>query len=149
MKHILTPRRTHRERKELYVKALEDEVLRLKEVYATISQEKENLMAENNHLREAMTTQGLDLDVTGVQFSNMNLGGFNPSSGGTLDDHRTPESQPGSETFQQAIPGDQHHPETQQYAAGAGGVDVEQAGIDFVLTYDDPSWQAHPSFPPQ
>ena len=149
MKRVLTSRRTHRERKELYVKALEDEVLRLKEVYATISQEKEKLMVENIHLREAMTTQGLDLDMTGLQFSHMNLGGFNPSPVEALDEHRTPESQPGSETFQQAMPGDQHHQEAQHYATEAGGVDVEQAGLDFVLTYDDPSWQTHPSFPPQ
>merc|ERR1712227_796745 len=35
--------RTHRERKEQYVKALEDEVVRLKEVYSGISQDKTKL----------------------------------------------------------------------------------------------------------
>ncbi|KAK3355793.1 hypothetical protein B0H65DRAFT_453089 [Neurospora tetraspora] len=44
-------RRTHRERKELYIKALEDEVLRLKEIFSTIAQDKERLAEENRRLK--------------------------------------------------------------------------------------------------
>ena len=49
--------RTHRERKELYIKALGDEVLRLKEVYSNVSQDKEKLVEENRQLK-ALLSQG-------------------------------------------------------------------------------------------
>ncbi|KAJ9137918.1 AP-1-like transcription factor [Pleurostoma richardsiae] len=49
--------RTHRERKELYIKALEDEVLRLKEVYANVSQDKDRLAEENRQLKALLAQQ--------------------------------------------------------------------------------------------
>ncbi|KAI7773696.1 hypothetical protein LA080_010064 [Diaporthe eres] len=51
--------RTHRERKELYIKALEDEVLRLKEVYSNVSQDKDRLAEENRSLKAMMQQNGL------------------------------------------------------------------------------------------
>ncbi|KAG8159213.1 hypothetical protein KVR01_010874 [Diaporthe batatas] len=53
--------RTHRERKELYIKALEDEVLRLKEVYSNVSQDKDRLAEENRSLKALMQQNGLAL----------------------------------------------------------------------------------------
>ena len=43
---------THRERKELYIKALEDEVMRLKEVFSNVSQDKNKLAEENKQLKD-------------------------------------------------------------------------------------------------
>jgi len=51
--------RTHRERKELYIKALEDEVLRLKEVFSNVSLDRERLADENKRLRDLLTQAGL------------------------------------------------------------------------------------------
>ncbi|TLS24672.1 hypothetical protein PpBr36_08807, partial [Pyricularia pennisetigena] len=51
--------RTHRERKELYIKALEDEVLRLKETYSKVSQAKDNLSSENRQLKQLLAQNGI------------------------------------------------------------------------------------------
>ncbi|KAK4451450.1 AP-1-like transcription factor [Podospora aff. communis PSN243] len=51
--------RTHRERKELYIKALEDEVLRLKEIFSNVSQDKEKLAEENRQLKALLTQSGM------------------------------------------------------------------------------------------
>lgn len=51
--------RTHRERKELYIKALEDEVLRLKEIFSNISQDKQRLAEENRQLKALLAQNGL------------------------------------------------------------------------------------------
>ncbi|KAK3311124.1 uncharacterized protein B0T15DRAFT_489751 [Chaetomium strumarium] len=50
--------RTHRERKELYIKALEDEVLRLKEIFSNISKDKEKLAEENRQLKALLVQDG-------------------------------------------------------------------------------------------
>ncbi|KAK4212985.1 AP-1-like transcription factor [Rhypophila decipiens] len=58
--------RTHRERKELYIKALEDEVLRLKEIYSNISQDKERLAEENRQLKALLSQNGVATVVGGA-----------------------------------------------------------------------------------
>lgn len=55
----LIPGRTHRERKELYIKALEDEVLRLKEIFSHISQDKARLADENRQLKALLAQNGI------------------------------------------------------------------------------------------
>ncbi|KAH6854639.1 hypothetical protein B0I37DRAFT_35690 [Chaetomium sp. MPI-CAGE-AT-0009] len=51
--------RTHRERKELYIKALEDEVLRLKEIFSRISNDKARLADENRQLKALLAQSGI------------------------------------------------------------------------------------------
>ncbi|KAK3330790.1 hypothetical protein B0H66DRAFT_587100 [Apodospora peruviana] len=58
--------RTHRERKELYIKALEDEVLRLKEIYSNVSQDKERLAEENRQLKALLSQNGMGVGVGAV-----------------------------------------------------------------------------------
>ncbi|KAK9329030.1 hypothetical protein V1520DRAFT_327733 [Lipomyces starkeyi] len=53
--------RTHRERKEAYVKALEDEVLQLRTNEANILQEAKNLHAEIGRLKRILTEHGIEL----------------------------------------------------------------------------------------
>lgn len=51
--------RTHRERKEAYIKALEDEVLRLKELYGSASQAKDKVCEENRRLKQLLAENGI------------------------------------------------------------------------------------------
>ncbi|RYP43519.1 hypothetical protein DL770_011602 [Monosporascus sp. CRB-9-2] len=58
--------RTHRERKELYIKALEDEVFRLKEIYSNVAQDKEKLAEENRQLKGLLHQTGTPPVSAGV-----------------------------------------------------------------------------------
>ncbi|KAH9873739.1 hypothetical protein IAQ61_004366 [Plenodomus lingam] len=55
--------RTHRERKELYIKALEQEVLRLKDTFAATARERDAFAEENRKLRELLISHGISLDL--------------------------------------------------------------------------------------
>lgn len=161
-------RRTHRERKELYIKALEDEVLRLKEIYSNISTDKERLSDENRQLKMMLAANGIPWSsVTSGGagpaddlISNPSIGytssasvaggggGFTPSmvshstapstAGGASSrgQHMHGQSPPPSHGYH-ASPSSAAPPPQQQQRTPA--IDYEQAGIDFVLTYDDPS----------
>lgn len=154
--------RTHRERKELYIKALEDEVLRLKEIYSNTSQDKERLAEENRQLKALLSRNGLSAPVAGSG-SLLDESMSNPSIGYTSSGSISGAAAPSSHTSaftppptggQQQQARDQHgHPHLHHHSgqgpgAGAAGgaqqsrnplVDYDQAGIDFVLTYDHPS----------
>lgn len=162
--------RTHRERKEQYVKALEEEVVRLKEVYSGISQDKTKLAEENKKLKDLLLQHGIPFQSNAPDDPGAGGGGshdgepYNASGSGYSLPHG-PQSQSG------LSPGMTSHttggsissagPPTNQYTTGQQlrnltqrvtaekGVDYNQAGIDFVLTYDKPSpLRAYPSPPP-
>ncbi|KAI9803750.1 MAG: hypothetical protein M1826_004941 [Phylliscum demangeonii] len=57
--------RTHRERKELYVKALEQEVQRLREHVHAVDRDKAALSAENEKLQELLRQHGVLMSVVG------------------------------------------------------------------------------------
>lgn len=170
--------RTHRERKELYIKALEDEVLRLKEIYSNISQDKERLAEENRQLKALLAQNGsmsgtaaggggsdslLDQDSISNPSSNPSVGytpGGSVSGVVPASSYSSPFTPPplsghsGSSGSQQGH--HQHHRQDYQQHSGqamapsvtglgsAGSqqsrslsVDYDQAGIDFVLTYEN------------
>jgi hypothetical protein len=172
--------RTHRERKELYIKALEDEVLRLKEIFSNVSQDKEKLAEENRQLKALLTQSGMGggmgTNVGGGMLddvmSNQSIGyassasasgSYAPAPSSNTSAFTPPLSATNMATPQGrsagSVPsphgGPHHHQhqlsgQGQQYfggvSTGAGGhvgrnpnLDYEQAGIDFVLTYDDPT----------
>ncbi|KAG9979499.1 hypothetical protein KCU72_g22868, partial [Aureobasidium melanogenum] len=54
--------RTHRERKEMYIKALEHEVLRLKELYGSSVSDRDAVVNENKRLKELLLAHGIPLD---------------------------------------------------------------------------------------
>ncbi|KAK3081108.1 hypothetical protein LTS18_010172, partial [Coniosporium uncinatum] len=56
--------RTHRERKEMYIKALEQEVLRLKEVFGNTVAERDAIAAENRRLKELLAAHGINYDLS-------------------------------------------------------------------------------------
>ncbi|KAI0600780.1 hypothetical protein F4775DRAFT_503701 [Biscogniauxia sp. FL1348] len=161
--------RTHRERKELYIKALEDEVLRLKEVFSNVSQDKDKLAEENRQLKNILHQNGLSHSSAGAGagasamddvISNPSLG--YTSSGGSISGSYAPGSSTTaytppltsistvpsmSNSGQLMAGGAAPHSLGQQPSAqgGAGaGVDYDQAGIDFVLTLEKPCMEHLP-----
>ena len=165
--------RTHRERKELYIKALEDEVLRLKEVYSNVSQDKDRLAEENRSLKALMQQNGLAvsgaLTMMDDNLSSPSVGpyiGSNSSasmsasgsyglaSASTQNSAYTPP--PGSAlsttTAMQGMsplgglsPNQQaaglHRQSPSAHLTGPRrnpGIDYDQAGVDFVLSYENP-----------
>lgn len=142
--------RTHRERKELYIRALEDEVLRLKEIYSTVSQDREKLAEENRLLKEALVQSGIELpslgnlDRSGGPDGANTFGGNTngPSSFGTgpsntfspggASQSTAPSTSPGqSQGGYNALSAGQVQDIIQK--SSASGLDIEQVGIDFVL----------------
>ncbi|KAI1266769.1 hypothetical protein F5Y18DRAFT_425317 [Xylariaceae sp. FL1019] len=134
--------RTHRERKELYIKALEDEVLRLKEVFSNVSQDKDKLAEENRQLRSLLHQNGISSSVVGTMddvISNPSMGytssgsisgSYAPGSSSAFTPPMTSISVPSVAGSAQMMMGQQHPVQS--------CVDYDQAGIDFVLTYELP-----------
>ncbi|EFX03638.1 eukaryotic translation initiation factor 3 subunit [Grosmannia clavigera kw1407] len=123
--------RTHRERKELYIKALEDEVLRLKEIYTNVAQDKERLAEENRQLRQMLSQGGSTTadDAT----SNPTSGGLSVSASGSYV--QAPSSNTSAFTPPPVSVSPHLGGSFQQQQQGRNpGIDYEQAGIDFVLT---------------
>jgi len=148
--------RTHRERKELYIKALEEEVLRLKETFSNASKSKEALAEENQRLKALLAQHGIPWDgIGGIdEYTRSSSNGY-PSTGSMSGSHTTP-----STAF---TPPHQHSaydgPSPSQGSNGMNyqaqqqmprpDVDHDQAGIDFVLTYAPNPNRAYLSPPPQ
>jgi len=139
--------RTHRERKEMYIKALEQEVLRLKEVFGQTTRERDAFAEENKRLREILAAHGIQWDHAspgpalnrmGSSFggSTSSLSGsYAPGSASTgytsppnMPSRPPPPLPPGAPFDQQQMQQHQH----QQ------GLDYDQIGIDFVLTLERP-----------
>merc|ERR1711977_490458 len=150
--------RTHRERKELYIKALEQEVLRLKENFSMVSRDKETLAEENRQLKKLLAQHGIPWNGTG----GVDELARNTSVGYTSSGSISGSYAPGSQTYSPPPPTNSN-PNFQNGASVTGmngrsmaqqqvqqGVDYDQAGIDFVLTsvYANPS-KAYMSPPPQ
>ena len=153
--------RTHRERKELYIKALEDEVLRLKEIFSNIAQDKQRLADENRQLKAILTQNGLAagsltggsvLDdamsnpSAGYSPSTSMAGSYVPASSNTSAFTPPPLSAgSGGRGGGGISPHSATYPQSGQGNLSAGGgtgggpanqnpnFDYEQAGIDFVL----------------
>ncbi|GAB0132339.1 hypothetical protein EsDP_00000779 [Epichloe bromicola] len=142
--------RTHRERKELYIKALEDEVLRLKELFSNTSQSKESLITENKYLKTLLTQHGIPFPRSGDHDDRPSPGAAGASSDNSAAPASyasfSPGSQSGASTGQstnfQSMSGQQMRGASQQ--PSKKGVDFEQAGIDFVLTLEKPCMQHLP-----
>lgn len=151
--------RTHRERKELYIKALEQEVLRLKENYSNVSRDKETLAEENRQLKQLLAQHGIPWNGTGGVDELARNASIGYTSSGSISGSYAPGSQSYSPpppqlsnsnpSFLGASPSD-HGMNGRSIAQQQiqQGVDYDQAGIDFVLTYGDPS-NAYLSPPPQ
>jgi len=151
------PRRTHRERKEMYIKALEQEVLRLKDVFAQTARERDAVAAENGRLRELLAQHGISYDFgeNPVKFQH-SASAYGPSSSGSISGSYADPSDsasfsppaPPPNGLPLAMPNDQMQPppsgglgSMQPHRQHAGQLpnnrlDYDQIGVDFVLTYD-------------
>lgn len=162
---------THRERKEQYIKALEQEVLRLKEIYSDSSRERDRVQQENQRLKALLAQHGISYELgdTPVNFKRENSGGnsnYHPSSSGSISgSYRTGSesatfSPPGSNGLSSAstalsIPNNARQQQVARSAAQLPSTQInyDDVGIDFVLTYDsqgNPTQvpaQAHPPYP--
>ena len=143
--------RTHRERKEMYIKALEQEVLRLKEVFEGTVKERDAYKSENQRLKEILAAHGIqysELQSPGHQYTSASSQ-FGDSSTSVDGAHRgsvsTGYTSPPSRAAPQApgtssggSPGfDPVTGQMQQFSPQqTSGLDYDQIGIDFVLTYD-------------
>lgn len=147
--------RTHRERKELYINALEQEVLRLKENFSTVTRSKESLAEENRQLRELLAQHGIPWNGTGgvgeLQQRNASVaytssgsvsGSYAPgsSSYSPPPQSRSSSSNPSNVQYNHGSPprvGASNNMNGRNMAQQQvqPGVDYDQAGIDFVLTY--------------
>ncbi|KAF5632486.1 AP-1-like transcription factor [Fusarium sp. NRRL 52700] len=133
--------RTHRERKELYIKALEDEVLRLKEVFSNVSLDRERLADENKRLRDALAQAGLQHSSPHVAGSATSRG---PDSANTSSPPLTSRSTAPSVGSPMNLPVAVNQGSTTGQPYGMpqslyrGNPELEQAGIDFVLTLERP-----------
>ncbi|KFY93319.1 hypothetical protein V500_03776 [Pseudogymnoascus sp. VKM F-4518 (FW-2643)] len=141
----LTDPRTHRERKELYIKALEQEVLRLKQNFSSVARSKDTLAEENRQLRQLLAAHGIpwtgsggvdELAATGGSTSYPSSGSFSGSYPSSVSPTPQYTTNSGNNGALLAPPLPQtphtHHP------TAAQGLDLDQAGIDFVLTLERP-----------
>lgn len=60
--------RTHRERKEKYVRSLEEDVARLREAFTIITKEKTQILQENRRLKEILELHGIVYNPDDEQF---------------------------------------------------------------------------------
>lgn len=146
----------------MYIKALEQEVLRLKEVFAQTARERDQVQHENHRLKELLAQHGIsyDFEESPVKFQNSNSG-YNPSSSGSISGSYAAPSDsagfspppPPPNGLPLAMPNDQMQPQpnnTQMQQQQqqqppvrqnmgqlpSAHLDYDQIGIDFVLTYD-------------
>ena len=145
----------------MYIKALEQEVLRLKEIFESTTKERDAYADENRKLRELLAAHGIHYDIaspthqypsSGSQFgdSTTSLTGSHTrgsiSTGVTSPPSRPPPPLPGMVGASQAAgyeyasgqsqSGPQSFQHHQQQPRNPNGLDYDQIGIDFVLTYD-------------
>ncbi|KAK3072474.1 hypothetical protein LTR53_006726 [Teratosphaeriaceae sp. CCFEE 6253] len=143
--------RTHRERKEMYIKALEQEVLRLKEIFSTATKERDAVNEENKKLRNLLAAHGIKYDfaTTPIKFQREDSS-FGVSSSGSISGSYAPGSDSTDFSPPPPMPNPAHQlthnggshgtpPHRQNLAQLPNNrMDHDQIGIDFVLTLERP-----------
>ena len=138
----------------MYIKALEQEVLRLKEIFETTTKERDAFAEENRRLKELLAAHGIHYDIASPTHqypsSSSQYGGSTTSLSGshtrgslstgyTSPPSRNPPPLPGSmqsPTYDSASGQPVQQPFHPQQPRNPHGLDYDQIGIDFVLTYD-------------
>lgn len=128
------------------MKALEEEVLNLKENFALAAREKEVVEKENRRLKELLAAHGIQYDNTSpanTWSTSPHFSGSSPglnsrgsaSTGMTSPARSAPVLTP--QSSMQGTPTYENQPGQQyQQPHNPSGVNYDQVGIDFVLTYD-------------
>lgn len=150
----------------MYIKALEQEVLRLKDVFSESTRERDRVQQENMRLKALLAQHGISYDFgdSPVQFKRENsASGYGPSSSGSISGSYHPGSESTGFSPPPPVNGlpSQIPNQTSSSSMRTGGMlpnnnlDYDQIGVDFVLTYDSrgrpipPSRNPYPSPPPQ
>lgn len=137
----------------MYIKALEQEVLRLKEMFKTTTKERDAIAEENRKLKELLASHGISYDFASnpLTFSREDSSAYGTNSGGSVSGSYHPRSESTSTSFSPPhIPGQmplqQGRGNASQNLAQLpnNNLNYDQIGIDFVLTYDS---QGNPIFP--
>lgn len=134
----------------MYIKALEQEVLRLKESFGTTSRERDQYAEENRRLKELLMAHGIAFDSIASPPNGLavNVGSSTYSSSGSVSGYG-----PGSSSTGYTSPPSVHHrngsisqdmmmmppamhSQAMQPNQQVSGLDYDQIGVDFVLTYD-------------
>jgi hypothetical protein len=132
------------------MKALEEEVLRLKESFAQTAKEREAFELENRRLKELLAAHGIQYETgspTNTYQSHSVSSQFGSSSpglnsrGSISTGMTSPPSRSAPGPPQQSSMGSTPSYEVQQgqqfqQQQNPSGVNYDQVGIDFVLTYD-------------
>lgn len=152
----------------MYIKALEQEVLRLKEVFTQTTRERDAVAEENRKLRELLSQHGIyyDFGTTPIKFQRENSA-YGPSSSGSISGSYRGTSESNSNSFSPPPPNvAMSQAQAQNMSAvqanqmrsmaqlPSNRLDYDSIGIDFVLTYDSPGNPLnipapYPSPPPQ
>lgn len=138
----------------MYIKALEQEVLRLKEIFTTTTKERDAVADENRRLKELLASHGISYDFAAVPltFSREDSSAYGRSTGGSTSGSYHPRSESTSTNFSpphgqaqrpiQPALATNHLQQPSQLPNN--NLNYDQIGIDFVLTYDS---QGNPIFP--
>lgn len=139
----------------MYIKALEHEVLRLKELYGSSISDREAVVTENKRLKELLLAHGIPLDslqslpaVRGMPAS------YNGSSSGSISGSYRQDSSTAGFSPPPLRSQDSKPPMASAGQLPGQHLDYDQIGIDFVLTYDSQGQPqpynraAYPSPPP-
>jgi hypothetical protein len=130
----------------------------LKENFSTVSRDKESLAEENRQLKQLLAQHGIPWSGSGGVDELAHQGGASYTSSGSISGSYAP----GSSSYSPPPQANPHIHIASPHDVGAGGrsmaqqqvqrgVDYDQAGIDFVLTYANPAnpSKAYLSPPPQ
>ena len=138
----------------MYIKALEQEVLRLKESFTTSTKERDAIAEENRRLKELLASHGISYDFASVPltFSREDSTGYSQSTGGSTVGSYNPRSEststnlspPHSLGQRPLQPAPAVNNTRQPIQLPNNNFNYDQIGIDFVLTYDS---QGNPILP--
>jgi hypothetical protein len=138
----------------MYIKALEQEVLRLKEMFTTSTKERDAVAEENRRLKDLLASHGISYDFASVPltFTREDSSGYGRSTGGSTvgsynnrsESTSTNLSPPHSTGQRPLQPAPVNNNSRQASQLPNNNLNYDQLGIDFVLTYDS---QGIPIFP--
>jgi len=129
----------------MYIKALEQEVIRLKDTFAATSRERDAFAEENRRLRELLMAHGISFDLSSptngigqigssaYASSSGSVSGYGPGSAST--GYTSPSTHHRGSISHEGL-AQQPLTAQQQASHQQNGLDYDQIGIDFVLTYD-------------
>lgn len=130
----------------MYIKALEQEVLRLKDSFASTTRERDTFAEENRRLKELLMAHGITFDLSSPGNNGIGSSTYGGSSTGSLSGgygpgtnstgYTSPPTMPHRGSLSGIAGHEVPNPSQQQAQQPNGGLDYDQIGIDFVLTYD-------------